>query len=82
MQRWQLQEAKARFSELIKTAQVDGPQEISVRGEATAVVLSIADYNKLVHSKPDFVSFIRNSPLAGVNLELERDQSPARDFEL
>jgi antitoxin Phd len=82
MHRWQLQEAKARFSELIKTAQTEGPQEISVRGEAAAVVLSMADYNKLVHPKPGFVSFLRNSPLAEVSLDLERDKSPARDFEL
>jgi antitoxin Phd len=42
---WQLQEAKARFSEVIKKAQSEGPQHITVRGTSTAVVLSDAEYD-------------------------------------
>lgn len=82
MLRWQLQDAKARLSELIKSAQAEGPQEISVRGEPAAVVLSIADYEKLARPKPSFVDFLQKSPLAGVDLDLERDKSPAREIEL
>ena len=44
MQRWQLQEAKARFSELVKNASTLGPQEITVHGEPAAVVMSKADF--------------------------------------
>ena len=45
---WQLQEAKARLSEVIKKAQAEGPQHITVRGTSTAVVLSDSEYAQLV----------------------------------
>ena len=79
---WQLQEAKARLSELIKRAQVDGPQEITVRGEAAAVVLSRADYDKLLRRRktPNLSDFLLSSPLAGLDLDLERDRSLTRDL--
>ena len=40
MQTWQIQTAKARFSELVKQAAEDGPQEITLHGKPVAVVLS------------------------------------------
>ena len=44
---WQLQEAKARFSELVDRAVEVGPQVVTRRGEATVVVVSIAEWNDL-----------------------------------
>ena len=82
MRRWQLQEAKAKLSEVVKSSQREGPQEISVRGEAAVVVLSIADYERLKRKKPSLAEFIRRSALVGVDLEIERDRSPARDIDL
>jgi len=82
MQRWQLQEAKARFSELVKNASTLGPQEITVHGEPTAVLISKADFEALQKRKPGFVELMRQSPLLGVELELERDRSLDRDIEL
>ena len=79
---WQLQEAKARLSEVVKTAVKEGPQEITVRGETAAVLLSGRDYARLARPKPDFVSFLRQSPLAGVDLKLVRDTSTDRSIEL
>ena len=78
MHRWQLQEAKARFSELVKSAATEGPQEITVRGEPAAVVLSADDFARLTRAKPGFVEFMRQFPLRGVDLEIERDRLPAR----
>ena len=75
---WQLQDAKARLSDLVKRAASDGPQEITVRGEPAAVVLSRADYDKLC-GKPkaqNLSEFLLNSPLAGLDIDFERDQSP------
>ena len=43
MQTWQIQTAKARFSELVKQAAEDGPQEITQHGKPVAVVVSVAD---------------------------------------
>ena len=81
MRQWQLQEAKARLSELVRAAEQDGPQEITVHNKATAVVLSRSDYDKLAKKKPSFVEFMRNSPLMGTDLKIERDRSPVREVE-
>ena len=82
MRQWQVQEAKARFSDLLRDAVRSGPQEITVRGRATAVVLSTDEYEQLVGRKPSLVEFMRSSPLAGIDLEIERDRSPPRPIDL
>ena len=66
---WQLQEAKAMFSEVIK-ASAAKPQITSVRVKETAVILSIGEYQKLVRPKQTFFEFIQSSPLRDINLEL------------
>ncbi|PZO58558.1 MAG: prevent-host-death protein [Phormidesmis priestleyi] len=45
---WQLQEAKNKFSQLVKAADEGVPQFITVRGKQTAVILSAAEYKKLI----------------------------------
>jgi len=76
---WQLQEAKARLSEVIKKAAKEGPQKITVRGEPTAVVISSKDYERLKHPKGSFVEFMRCSPLYGLELDLRREQTLTRE---
>ena len=79
MQIWQLQEAKARLSEVIQKAINEGPQDISLRGQPTAVVLSHAEYKRLIQPKPSFMTFLSESPFHGVELELDRDNSFTRE---
>jgi prevent-host-death family protein len=79
VQAWRFKDAKARLSEVLKLAQRQGPQEITVHGRSAAVVLSRENYDKLVARKPSFVSLMRASPLVGLELEIERDTSPPRD---
>lgn len=79
---WQLQEAKARLSELVREAQERGPQEITVRGSAAVVVISKDDFTRMTGGRPSFTKFMRQSPLAGVDLNIERDRSPGRDIDL
>ena len=79
---WQLQEAKNRFSELINRALSEGPQVVTRRGEEVVVVVSKLEYEKIIKAQPDLVEFFRQSPLVGVELDLERDQSPPRDTQL
>ncbi len=79
MNTWQLQKAKAQLSEVVRQAVDDGPQLITVRGEPEVVVLSKEAYDKIVHPKPSFVELIRQSPLVGLDLDLERDKSGPRD---
>jgi prevent-host-death family protein len=66
---WQLQEAKAMFSEVVKAA-VAAPQIITVHGKETAVILSIAEYKKLASPRFTLFEFIQNSPLRDIELEL------------
>ena len=80
--RWQLQEVKARLSEVVKTAAKEGPQEITVHGETAAVLLSGKDYARLAKPKPRFVEFLRLSPLAGTDLDPIRDRSTDRPVDL
>ena len=53
---WALQDAKARFSELVR-ASAKEPQHISVRGEPTAVLLSEEEYRRLCEKQPAKKSF-------------------------
>ena len=52
--KWQVQEAKARFSEFLEASVADGPQIVTKRGVETAVLLPIAQWRKLEEmTKPD-----------------------------
>ncbi|MBU1689634.1 MAG: type II toxin-antitoxin system Phd/YefM family antitoxin [Gammaproteobacteria bacterium] len=82
MHAWQLQEAKARLSEVIQKAINEGPQDISLRGRPAAVILSHADYEMLTRPKPSFTAFLRDSPLHGVEIERERGAAFARELGL
>lgn len=82
MDTWPLQDAKARLSELVKDAVSRGPQTITLRGTPAVVVISEREFRRLRQSSGSFVDFIRQSPLSGARLKLERDKSPPRDVEL
>lgn len=82
MNRWQLQEAMTRLSELVRSAEQEGPQEIAAHGEAAVVVMSRAAYDRLRRDKPSFVDFLRRSPLVGTDLKVKRDRTPARRVRL
>lgn len=82
MRTWQVQEAKARFSEVIRKSKEEGPQRITQRGEPAAVVISNEDYERLKRPKGSFVDFMRNSPLCGAELNLEREQTPTRKVDI
>ncbi len=76
---WQLQEAKNKFSRVVKNALDSGPQIITKRGVEVAIVLSYAEYQRMLASRQRLSEFFRESPLVGVELDLTRDTSDARD---
>jgi len=82
MGQWQLQEAKARLSEVIQSARTEGPQEVTVRGKASAVIISVEEYAAMKKKRPDFVKLMRQSPMVGVKLDIERSASLTRGFGL
>jgi prevent-host-death family protein len=77
---WQLQEAKQRFSELIRSVEADGPQFVTRHGQEVAVVVSIAEYRHLRDAGQDFKEFLQSAP--DVNLEISRSARPARRVEV
>jgi prevent-host-death family protein len=79
---WQLQEAKARLSEVVKKAAKEGPQKITVHGEPAAVVISSEEYKRLKRPKDSFIQFMRRSPLYGLEFNLRREQTLTRDAEV
>ena len=76
---WQLQDAKAKFSEVVKQAIHQGPQMITVRGEKAVIILSLEEFNKLTKRASTLVQFMQASPLKGLKLDLKRDKSPNRE---
>jgi prevent-host-death family protein len=79
--RWQLQEAKQRFSELLRHARAHGPQVVTKHGQEVAVVVSIEDYRRLTEELPSFKEFLLAAPDLDA-LEIERPREPARVVEL
>ena len=83
IQTWQLQEAKNKLSRVIENAVNSGPQIITKRGVEVAIVLSYAEYQKMIASRGSLSTFFRNSPLVGTDVDLARDKSILRkDVEL
>lgn len=80
--KWQLQDAKNRFSEVVRKASTEGPQTVTKHGKDSVVVLSVEDYQKLERPKTSLVDFFQNSPLASVDLDMKRDKSKDRDISL
>jgi prevent-host-death family protein len=80
--RWQLQEAKNRLSELVRKAREEGPQVITVHGSDAAVVMSAEQYAKLARRKGTLVEFFRKSPLVDEQLDLTRSRDRGRRVDL
>ena len=78
---WQLQEAKQKFSEMVRRAVTEGPQTVTKHGDEVVVVLAIDTYRRLVGDVPEFKAYLASGPDMDV-LELSRDDAPARAVEL
>jgi prevent-host-death family protein len=77
---WQVQEAKQRFSELIRAVRTDGPQFVTRHGDQVAVVLDIGEYRRLRGEEEDFKDFLASAPDFTV-LEIDRSTTPVRVIE-
>jgi len=80
---WQIQEAKARLSEVVRQAEQEGPQDITWHGRSVAVLLSRSDYERLTGSNESLVDFMQRSPLFDLDeLDFNRDRSTTREASL
>ena len=84
---WQLQEAKQRFSEVVRQAQDEGPQVVTRHGQEVVVVIAFEEYERLVPSRRSFKRFLRSEPFFDdldfqADLELARSREPAPEIDL
>jgi prevent-host-death family protein len=82
---WQLQDAKARFSEVVKRASAEGPQIVTYRGVDRVVVLSIEAYRSLEARKPTLLDHLLAGPKLDdetVDAINERARDVGRDVDL
>jgi prevent-host-death family protein len=82
---WQLQDAKARFSEVFRLARSRGPQRITKHGKEAVVVIPTEQYEQLLRRarQPQrLVEFFAKSPLAGSGIRLDRAPDYGRPVEL
>jgi prevent-host-death family protein len=82
MRTWTLQDAKARFSELVTEALKGVPQRVLRRGRPAVVVLSAAAYDELTKPKDTLVEFFARSPHREIALGPKRSKDGARVIEL
>ena len=79
---WKLEDAKARFSEVVRRARAIGPQRVTVRGEPAVVIIDAAELERLRPSvdQPPLVQFLEGLGLD--DLDLKRPEDTGRDIEL
>jgi antitoxin Phd len=81
-QTWKLEDAKARFSEVVRRAQDEGPQAVTVRGRRAVVIVDAEAYERLAAPAPalPFVAFLEAMHMDG--LDLSREPDTGREAEL
>jgi antitoxin Phd len=81
---WKLEDAKARFSEIVRLAREQVPQLVTVRGEDAVVIMSAQEFTKLLPlmQQPSLHELLSQSPLSRLDFESSSIQSPVRDVEL
>jgi prevent-host-death family protein len=59
---WQVQEAKQKFSEVLRAVAKEGPQTITRHGDDVAVIIDIEEYRRLTRPKEDLHVLLRRPP--------------------
>jgi antitoxin Phd len=83
--RWQLQTAKAQFSELFRRARSEGPQYVTRQGKEAVVIVPAEEYERLTErarQPRSLAQFFAESPLAKTPLNLDRRPDYGRKVEL
>ena len=82
--RWRLQDAKARFSELVRMAHSDGPQHVTLHGRDAVVVVDADEFNRLKGARTGelLIDALQTSPHRQVDIEPRRSAMPVRAVKL
>ena len=76
-----MQEAKARFSEMVERTLKEGPQTVTRHGKAVAVLVPVDEYQRLRCGGKSFKALLAAAPLAGVDIKRSREIAGKVDFE-
>ena len=81
---WVLQDAKARFSELVRRVRSEGPQHVTVHGRDEVVVIAAEEFRRLRGDKSglSLVEAMQSSPHRDIDLSVPRAPMPVRDVAL
>jgi prevent-host-death family protein len=82
--RWRLQDAKARFSELVRRAHSEGPQHVTLHGHEAVVVIDADEFVRLRGERTGqlLIDAIQASPHRDIEIEPRRSVMPVRDVTL
>src|SRR5258707_3113844 len=81
---WPLQDAKARFSELVRKVRSEGPQHVTVHGRDEVVVVAAEEFRRLKgnHTGQALIDAVQSSPYREIEIEPQRTVMPVRDASL
>jgi prevent-host-death family protein len=81
---WLLQDAKARFSELVRRVRSEGPQRVTVHGRDEVVVISAEEFRRLKGDPTGeaLIAAMQASPHRDIDLEPKRTPMPVREISL
>ena len=79
---WKLQDAKAKFSQVVEDALKNGPQYVTRHGSKAVVIVSAEDFEELVSVKPSFNDFLLSCPKVSTGLNLTRKKDIPRRIDL
>ncbi len=83
MERWKLEDAKARLSEVVRLAGTNGPQLVTIRGKEAAVILAPEEYRQLLPKPKGHLPLVRFLQCLGLDgLDLTREDDTGRDIPL
>lgn len=81
---WLLQDAKARFSELVRRVRIEGPQHVTVHGRDEVVVIAAEEFRRLQGDQTGqtLIDAIQASPYRDIEIAPPRAPMPVRDVSL
>ena len=81
---WKLQDAKARFSALVREARENGPQVVTLHGKDAVVIVAAEEFSKLAGpaAQPSLHTLLSESPFADLDFDPVRFRAPVRDVTL
>jgi prevent-host-death family protein len=81
---WLLQDAKARFSELVRRVRSEGPQHVTVHGRDEVVVIAAEEFRRLKGDPTGqaLIAAMQTSPHQDIDLEPKRAPMPVREVSL